>query len=703
MNRTLYTLALSFVFCIVAQAQTPAPGNPAQQDATRPPGTERRQAVPEQARPNSSDPTAPPGTERPAPQAPPNTGGIAPNYSAPLTPIATPATDAPQQQRATDSTTKGASGNSSINGNQAIPNQDSQRPLLELLGARAVPPVPSLLRLGIGSDQALSLSLNDAIRRALENNSDIEMARDDVRFAETQLRSLEGVYEPVFQITPQLSSFVTPQSSTLGGSGQSGTVSRTLFDFGPSAIKNFRTGGGQYQFFFNNTRETTNSTFAQISPAYSANLGVTFTQPLMRNRAIDFNRREIRIQRKRLEQSDADFRRQTIDVIAQVQRAYWELVFALRDQQNRLANFNLIREQFRQTEQRIGAGANAPVERAEVQTELSNSQGDVLQAVQYVSVAENNLKQLILRDTQSPEWAVAFVPTDQPVFDASAPINLHDSLEEARTNRPELRRVHLQQEITDIDINYFQNQTRPRIDLQTTVSTTGLAGSPVVATGSLDGSNSSLGGTTGAVPIINGDPTINASAFLLSQINQLRAGQGLPNAVVPQITPQVSGVPSNLVGGYGQMLQNLLSLKTRNIVVGLAIQLPLHNKTAKANLAGAQIQREQLLASVRGAEKLVEVEVRNAAQAAETTRKRVLAAREARENAEIQVEAERRLYQVGRSSTFLLFQRENQVTNARNVELRAETDYNKAMADLQRATSTTLRANQVIVQTTSER
>ena len=701
MNRTLYTFALLAMICVAAQAQTPAPVNPAQQDATRPPGTERRQTIPESARPNTSDPTAPPGTERPAPQAPPNTG-VAPISSAPNAPLTTPSTELPQQP-ATDATTEGVSGGSIINDTQRGQSQSSsQRPLLESLGARPVPPLPSLLRLGIGSDQALSLSLNDAIRRALENNSDIEMARGDVRFAETALRSLEGVYDPVFQITPQISSFVTPQSSTLGGSGQSGTVSRTLFDLGPSATKFFRTGGGQYQFFFNNTRETTDSTFAQISPAYSANLGVTFTQPLLRNRAIDFNRRQIRIQRKRLEQSDADFRRQTIDVIAQVQRAYWELVFALRDQQNRLANFSLIREQFRQTEQRIGAGANAPVERAEVQTELSSSQADVLQAVQYVSVAENNLKQLILRDTQSPEWAVAFVPTDQPVFDATTPINLHDALDEARASRPELRRVHLQQEITDIDINYFQNQTRPRIDIQSTVSTTGLAGTPVVATGSLNGSTSSSGGTTGAVPIINGDPTTNASAFLLAQINQLRAGQGLSAAVVPQVTPQVSGVPSNLIGGYGQMLQNLLSLKTRNIVVGVAIQLPLHNKTAKANLAGAQIQREQLLASMRGAEKAVEVEVRNAAQAAETTRKRVLAAREARENAEIQVEAERRLYQVGRSSTFLLFQRENQVTNARNVELRAETDYNKAMADLQRATSTTLRANQVIVQTPLE-
>jgi outer membrane protein TolC len=142
-----------------------------------------------------------------------------------------------------------------------------------------------------------------------------------------------------------------------------------------------------------------------------------------------------------------------------------------------------------------------------------------------------------------------------------------------------------------------------------------------------------------------------------------------------------------------------LSLDTRNITVGVAIQFPIRNTTAKANFAGARIQGEQLAASLRSQDQVIEVDVRNAAQAVETSRRRVLAARDARVNAEMQLEGEQRLYQVGRSTTFLLFQRENALTNARNAELRAETDYNKALADLQRATSTTLRANNVLVDT----
>jgi HAE1 family hydrophobic/amphiphilic exporter-1 len=529
--------------------------------------------------------------------------------------------------------------------------QEPREPVFPTSEPKSLPASPNLTRLGVQSDNLLPLSLNEAIRRALENNNDIEVARNDVRFAETTLRAFQGIYDPVFNINPEFNNLVQSQQSTLGGgTDQSGTLTTTDFRFDNNLTKFFSVGGGSYQFFFNNNRRTTNSRFNQFSPVYSSSAGVSFTQPLLRDRSIDNNRRQIRIQRKRLEQSDADFRRRTIDVIAQVQRSYWDLVFAMRDQQNQIANLNLTRENLRRVEAQISAGAVAPLARAEVQTELSRRESDVLLATQNVTIAENNVKQLMLRDTQAPEWSAQLTPTDAPSFD-STPVNLTDALTEARANRPELRRLNLGREINSIDLQYFKNQTRPRIDLQATVASTGLSGTPIVTT----------------------DPL---------------TGQVIPSTAAP-----------NLIGGYGRTLSNLFNFGTRNLVAGVAIQIPLRNRTAEANLAGARIQRNQLEATTRLQEQSIEVEVRNSAQAVETSRRRVLAARSERENAELQLAGEQRLYQVGRSTTFLLFQRENQLANARNLELRAETDYNKALADLQRATSTTLRANNIIVET----
>ena len=94
-HRSLRALALSLLLCsagVWSQAQTPQPTppvSPTQQDATRPPGTQTNQPIPEQVRPVTTDPTAPPGSQRPAPQAPPGTSG-AMQSGTPVSPGVTP-------------------------------------------------------------------------------------------------------------------------------------------------------------------------------------------------------------------------------------------------------------------------------------------------------------------------------------------------------------------------------------------------------------------------------------------------------------------------------------------------------------------------------------------------------------------------------------------------------------------------------------
>ena len=617
--KTLFLSAFLFVGGSVVYGQTPvATPNPAVKDATRPPGQEAPN--PTAAPGTQQQPaTAPPGIPRPNPQAPPGAPVVTPETPSTTTPPVT-----------TD----------------VEPIQEPRDPVFPAVEQKPLPPMPNMTRLGVTSDNTIAMSLNDAVKRALANNNDIEFARDEVRFAETQLRSLEGVYDPFLSFTPQVDKRISPQQGIFSGSTASGTISSTTYTMAPSISKYFSKGGGTYELSYINSKTKTNSTSSIFNPVFSGNLGLTFTQPLWRNRSIDNSRRQIRIQKVRLEQSDSDFRLRTIDVISRVQQAYWDLVFALKDQQNQLANLNLSRENLRRVEAQIAVGTKAPLERAEVQTELANRESSLLVSVQNVSIAENNLKQLLVKDPTAPEWSAQILPTDTPTFDTT-PVNLNEALKEARANRPELRRLKLETDINGIDLKYFKNQTKPQVDLQATFATTGLAGT--------------------AIPRI--DPITGTTL--------------LPAA--------------NLIGGNGRMLGNLFGFDTRNVVVGATISIPLRNRTAKANLAGSRIRQEQLEVSLRSQDQVIEVDVRNSAQAVETSRLRVLAAREARANAEMQLEGEQRLYSVGRSTTFLLFQRENALTNARNAELRAETDYNKALADLQRATSTTLRMNNVVL------
>src|SRR5438309_2064709 len=263
--------------------------------------------------------------------------------------------------------------------------QEPLQPNFPDVQAKPVPPLPDLTRVGVLSSNVVPLSMNDAIRKALQNNNDIEVARDDVRYNEQVLRSLQGVYQPVFSVTPQIIKNITPQQSTLGGSGSSGTTKTTIFNVSPSLTKVFEKGGGTYTVSFANSRTNTSSSFSLINPYYSSNLSLQIAQPLLRNRSIDANRHSIRVQKKHLEQTDSDFRQKTIAIISQVQAAYWNLVFALRNQQNQLDSLNVSRQNMRNIEAQISAGAKAPLDRAQVLTDIATRASSVYLAAQSLS------------------------------------------------------------------------------------------------------------------------------------------------------------------------------------------------------------------------------------------------------------------------------------------------------------------------------
>ncbi|PYS98982.1 MAG: hypothetical protein DMF63_12985 [Acidobacteria bacterium] len=529
-------------------------------------------------------------------------------------------------------------------------------------------------RVGVQSAVPVSLSLDEAIRKALANNNTIEVTRDDVRFQETQIRSILGFYDPVFTVTPTFSRNSTTGAGTTHDLGITSDVTHFL-----------RQGGGNYQAFFDNTRTENEFSQQQVtsgnlpsvsstSAVYSSRLGFRYNQPLFRNFKIDNTRRNLKIARRRLEQNDAEFRRQTIEIIAQVQKTYWDLVFALRDQQNRQANLDLSRENLRQVEARISAGSSAPLARWEVETELATRESDLLLATQQVSITENSLKQLLLPDATSAEWSSSYVPTDKPAFSLD-PLNLDAAIKDAMDNRHELRRLKLAADINKVDIAYFKNQTKPQIDLNSTVTFNGLA----------------LGGAR-TDPFVT-TQFLGNDLILLNGLNSLLPpAQRIDNPAVV-----IPGTQPFLAGGFNRSLANIFRQDAFNYTVGVTISFPFHNRTAEAGLAGSRVLENQIATQTRAQEQVVIVQVRNAVQAVETARQRVLSARRARENAEELLKGERALFDAGRSTTFLLFQRENSLTNARNAEIRSETDYNKAIADLQAATSTTFQMNNIDV------
>jgi HAE1 family hydrophobic/amphiphilic exporter-1 len=76
---------------------------------------------------------------------------------------------------------------------------------------------------------------------------------------------------------------------------------------------------------------------------------------------------------------------------------------------------------------------------------------------------------------------------------------------------------------------------------------------------------------------------------------------------------------------------------------------------------------------------------------------RVAAAIASRAAAEQLYESEQRQFRAGTTTFFLVLQRQDDLLQARSRELFSQTDLNKAISEFQRATGTTLTANNVTV------
>jgi outer membrane protein TolC len=519
----------------------------------------------------------------------------------------------------------------------------------------------ALPRVGIDPSQSLALALFDAVKMALQNNREIEVERYNVQQSEYDLFSARGAKDIVLASTDYYEHRTLPVGSLLAG-GANGTLTTKTFEYDFSAQQLLPTGA-TWLAQFNNARSDTNSQFVSLNPQYSPTLSFQVRQPVMRNFSIDDARRRINIAKRRLDLSDSQFRQKAIDIVSRVQQAYWDLVFALRDVEIQRTAVELAQTQLERNKRMVNEGTVAPIDLVSVEVELERRKENVLTATETVTRAENALKRLMLGDREASEWNRSIIPTDAPDTHAVS-YSLSDAMAAAFTNRQELAQNTLQQAMNKTDVRYFENQTKPQVDLIASYTAAGLSGTPITTA----------------------NPFTGTTTLLLNQVNLISNNLGLP----PVIVPPGGQLPDFLVGGYGQALSNLFSNDFRTFRVGLSFSFPLKNRTAEGQLGRSLAEGRKIDAQRKTLEQSIEAEVRNALQAVDIGRQNVDTARASREAAAKQLESEQRRFQSGLSTTYFVLERQNALSEAQGRELRAMTGYNKALSELQRVMGTTL-------------
>lgn len=512
--------------------------------------------------------------------------------------------------------------------------------------------LPALGRVGVDMTQQRSLTLKETIELSLTNNNDIEITRKSIRSSEFDVRSALGFYQPRLTgqtyydrtKTANVSIFSTNSSTTQGSLVENATVTGYVPKFGTILAGSF-----------NNSSVTSNNPITILSPQDTSSLGFSLTQPLFRGRRIDQQRRSIEIAKKNLSLTDTQFRQRSIEVVTLAEKAYWDLAFALRNLQVQRDSLRDAREQLEHNRRLVDEGQLAPIDIIAAETQVANFEQAVYDALNVANQAENGLKNLISSKRTDTIWAESLTPVDPVDIDVPR-TTLTEAMDAAIQNRPELEINQVQRDINTIDQRLYRDQKRPQIDLTATYSSTGIGG--------------------------NQNPAFS-SPF------------PLPCTSDPS-SPACQAQLANLALLTGNPLSGVFQNRYPSFRVGINFNLPLFgDKTAGAQLGKALVEGEKIQTQREQLEQGIQVEVRNALQGIRTAEAKLRSAAIARENSVKQYDSEQRKLDSGQSDIYKVLERQTALAVARSNELRARTELNKAIADLDRATGNTLKANNV--------
>jgi len=137
-------------------------------------------------------------------------------------------------------------------------------------------------------------------------------------------------------------------------------------------------------------------------------------------------------------------------------------------------------------------------------------------------------------------------------------------------------------------------------------------------------------------------------------------------------------------GGYGDALRAISGWDAPQWNLQLQFAYPIGTSANEANLARQRLLRRQTEASLKATELQVATEVTSAALAVRNSLEAMQASTVSRELSEQRLEAVQSKFDVGMSTNFEVVQAQRDLNDARNSELRAQLNYQRALVDFQR-------------------
>ena len=498
--------------------------------------------------------------------------------------------------------------------------------LLRAVGQAPVQPTSTPQAPGAPSNATVvPLKIEEAVALALERNLDIAVERLNPSAFDFSLAALRAQFNPTVTSTIGNQSTVQlPTSELIGGE----RVTNEQLTYNVGLQQSSPWGGGSYTVAFNNRRQDNNNAFATFNPQYNATLQAQILQPLLRGRATDNTRTQLKITQINRDISEVQLRTTVINTLADVRNAYWDLVFATEVVGVAQRSLQLAEKLVEDNKVRVEVGTLAPIDVIQAEAEAATRRQTLAQLEAQAQTAELVLKQLIVSGTNDVNWSARLNPVDRPTM-TEQPVPVEEALRNALSARTDLTERRRNLDITDLNLRLLENQSLPAANL---IANYGLQG---------------IGGT---------------------RLNRQ------DNTVTP--------------GDYGDALSLLRARDYPTWNVQVQISYPIGPNPAAKQYERARIGLEQNQTQIRSLELQIAAQVTNARLLVDANQKRVEAARVARELSQRRLEAEQSKFDVGLSTNYFVVQAQRDLQDAENALLRAILDYQQSLVDYERVQQT---------------
>ncbi len=472
----------------------------------------------------------------------------------------------------------------------------------------------------------LRLTVDEAVKMALDDNVDLKADRLDPQISDTRVAAAAGAFKPTISSSMQSNNQLLPPASLL-----SPIATRT-------DVVSSNTGVGQKLPWFGTsfnvswtaTHTNSNSFLNSYNPLVQSGLGVNVSQPLIRDLFFDPWRQQLAASRTNRDIADTRLRESLVHTTASVKAAYWNLVSARATVDARRSALDLAQELARVNKAKVDVGSSPPLDLVSAQAEVAADQEQLIIAETSVKQAEDRLRALIFDPSVRENWTVTLDAVDSPPV-ATPALDIDAAVTTALESRADLLRARKDIQNADTSVKGASNQRMPDVRLNASYQASGLGGTQVLRTG------------------------------------------GFPGTILG---------PGD-VTTFGSVLGQLFAHDYPTWAAGVSVSYPLGASTDQANYVRSKLERAQSEQRLKGAESRAIQQVRDAAWKVEMNAKRIETAHAARALAEQRLDAERKRFEVGMSTSFLVIQAQRDLAQAKTNELGSVLSYDLSLVDFE--------------------